>query len=194
MAFFMTAIEYIAGIIFIKHMKIKLWDYSNEKFNLQGIICPLYSFFWALLGALYYFAVHPHILEALRWLSGSLNGVRMHDVPVFLLIVILLSACLCILEKDLLVLMLGDDISTTLGVNIVKMRFVMIYCAVILATSSIAITGPLSSVAFMSGHIASRILKTGNIGTIHAGMMGSIIVLFSAVSPISIEYADGEST
>lgn len=29
MAIMMTLIEYIAGIIFIRHMKVKLWDYSN---------------------------------------------------------------------------------------------------------------------------------------------------------------------
>ncbi|MDP4117911.1 MAG: putative ABC transporter permease [Bacillota bacterium] len=72
MAICMTAIEYIAGIIFIKGMNVKLWDYSNEWCNIQGIICPLFSFFWAVLGALYYFLVHPHILTALRWLSENL--------------------------------------------------------------------------------------------------------------------------
>ncbi len=32
----MTLIEYIAGLIFIKGMKIKLWDYSNRRGNIQG--------------------------------------------------------------------------------------------------------------------------------------------------------------
>ncbi len=73
MAVFMTLIEYIAGIIFIKGMNVKLWDYSDRKGNIQGIICPLFSFFWALLGAGYYFFVHPHILNALTWLSKNLT-------------------------------------------------------------------------------------------------------------------------
>ena len=60
MAIMMTLIEYIAGIIFIRHMKVKLWDYSNMWGNIQGIICPLYSFFWAILGAVYYFFIHPY--------------------------------------------------------------------------------------------------------------------------------------
>lgn len=30
MALCITFVEYIAGVIFIKHMNIKLWDYSNE--------------------------------------------------------------------------------------------------------------------------------------------------------------------
>ena len=42
----LTLIEYIAGIIFIKGMHIKLWDYSSRWGNIQGIICPLFSIIW----------------------------------------------------------------------------------------------------------------------------------------------------
>lgn len=72
MAFTMTAIEYIAGICALKWTKVRLWDYSREWGNIQGIICPKFSAAWALLGALYYFFVHPYILDALRWLSQNL--------------------------------------------------------------------------------------------------------------------------
>lgn len=72
MAVCMTAIEYLAGIMSLKILKVRLWDYSNEKFNIQGIICPKFSLIWALLGALYYFLIHPHILGALNWLSDNL--------------------------------------------------------------------------------------------------------------------------
>lgn len=72
MAVFMTLIEFIAGEIFIRGLKVELWDYSDEWGNIKGIICPKFSFFWAILGALYYFLVHPRILTALNWLSENL--------------------------------------------------------------------------------------------------------------------------
>lgn len=72
MAIVMTIIEYIAGIIFIKGMKVKLWDYTNEWGNIQGIICPRFSFYWAILSAIYYFFIHPHILNSLYWLAQHL--------------------------------------------------------------------------------------------------------------------------
>lgn len=50
---FMTVIEYIAGLIFIQGMHIKLWDYSKRLWNIQGIICPLFSLIWLLCGAAY---------------------------------------------------------------------------------------------------------------------------------------------
>ncbi|MDO4487826.1 MAG: putative ABC transporter permease [Eubacteriales bacterium] len=72
MALVMTLIEYLSGIFSLKYLKVRLWDYSDCWGNIQGIICPLYSFFWALLGGVYYFAIHPHILSGLTWLSKNL--------------------------------------------------------------------------------------------------------------------------
>ena len=72
MSLCVTAIEYVAGLIFIKRLKIKLWDYSDCWGNVDGVICPLFTFFWALLSAAYYFLIHPHILGALEWLAQNL--------------------------------------------------------------------------------------------------------------------------
>lgn len=55
-----TLIELIAGLIFIKGMNIKLWDYSNRKGNYKGIICPLFSLIWAICGAIYYLFIHHY--------------------------------------------------------------------------------------------------------------------------------------
>lgn len=72
MAVAATVIELISGLIFVRGMHIELWDYSNEWMNFKGIVCPLFSFFWAAGSAAYYFLIHPHILSALAWLSKNL--------------------------------------------------------------------------------------------------------------------------
>ena len=72
MALCMTGIEYLAGALCLKLIKVRLWDYSDEWGNIQGIICPRFSAFWAILGAIYYFLIHPYILGALEWLSQNL--------------------------------------------------------------------------------------------------------------------------
>ena len=68
----MTVIEYIAGYMALKIIKVRLWDYSGIPGNIQGIICPAFSLMWAILVAVYYFLIHPHILDALSWLSHNL--------------------------------------------------------------------------------------------------------------------------
>lgn len=72
MALAITIMEFIAGLIFIKGMKIKLWDYRKNWLNIKGIVCPQYSFYWVILSGLYYFLVHPRILEWLYWFTDHL--------------------------------------------------------------------------------------------------------------------------
>lgn len=69
----MTLIELIAGLIFIKGMGVKLWDYSNNFLNYKGIICPLFSFIWTLIGTLYYFFLAKHVIKALDWFSKNIS-------------------------------------------------------------------------------------------------------------------------
>lgn len=61
MGILMTLIEYIAGIIFIKGFKVKLWDYSKMRWNIQGIICPLFSFFWLVICFIYFYGINPYM-------------------------------------------------------------------------------------------------------------------------------------
>lgn len=67
-----TLVEYIAGLISIKLLHVKLWDYSKQWGNIQGIICPKFTLGWAILSAVYYFLIHPRIENALVWLSNNL--------------------------------------------------------------------------------------------------------------------------
>lgn len=59
----MTLLELIGGLIFIKGMHIKLWDYSNEPFNYKGIICLRFSLMWGLISILYYFLINPYMVH-----------------------------------------------------------------------------------------------------------------------------------
>lgn len=72
MAICVTILEFFTGLFCRDVLKVKLWDYSDMWGNISGIICPLFTFFWAILSSAYYFLVHPHILEALAWLSRNL--------------------------------------------------------------------------------------------------------------------------
>ncbi len=85
----MTVIEYIAGLIFIKGLRIRLWDYSKQWGNIQGIICPLYSLFWLVVAAIYYFLIDASVLAAVTWfvnhigfayVVGVISGIFLVDL------------------------------------------------------------------------------------------------------------------
>ena len=64
MGLFMNLLEFIAGIIFVKGFKVKLWDYSNMRGNILGIICPVFMVIWVLLSVVFYYLVNPFLYEA----------------------------------------------------------------------------------------------------------------------------------
>lgn len=68
----MTLIEFIGGLTFV-NKPVKLWDYSNLWGNYKGIICPLFSLIWTLLGAFYYYFIAGFIIEKLNWFNQNLS-------------------------------------------------------------------------------------------------------------------------
>ena len=67
----MTLIELIGGLISLKN-NVRLWDYRDRWLNYKGIICPLFSAIWTLVGEVYYYFIAPHIENALYWFSQNL--------------------------------------------------------------------------------------------------------------------------
>ena len=67
----LTVLEYITGAFFVHIYNIKLWDYSNNRWNIQGIICPFYSILWTLLGLFFYYIMYPK-------LKGNINQLLTH--------------------------------------------------------------------------------------------------------------------
>lgn len=58
---FMIGIEFIAGLIFVKGFKVRLWDYTNMRGNILGIICPVFNLIWFAVAILYYYAINPFV-------------------------------------------------------------------------------------------------------------------------------------
>ena len=71
---------------------------------------------------------------------------------------------------------LGDEYSTTLGVPLSAVRLCCMLCALVLSATAAAITGPIASVAFLSGPIAGKCTKNGKNAMAVAGLIGTILV------------------
>ena len=48
-----TLIELFFGLIFNVWLKMEVWDYSSQPFNLFGQICPLFSILWCGLAVIF---------------------------------------------------------------------------------------------------------------------------------------------
>jgi uncharacterized membrane protein len=48
-AVLITAVEFVTGLIVNVWMGLNVWDYSDQRFNLMGQICLLYTLIWFFL-------------------------------------------------------------------------------------------------------------------------------------------------
>jgi len=115
--------------------------------------------------------------EALRWLSGSLNGVGWSEAVPTLVALLVLTPVLLGQARNLDLLQLGDDAASALGVNVERTRLLVILAAVGLIAFATAASGPIAFVAFLSGPIAARLVGPGGSLLVPAALVGALLVL-----------------
>ena len=115
--------------------------------------------------------------EAMRWLTGSLNGVDWRDVLPVLVAFAVAAPLLLSQSRSLAVTQLGDDTASALGVRVDRTRLVVIVAAVGLIAFATAAAGPIAFVAFLSGPIAARIAGSGGSLLVPAALVGALLVL-----------------
>jgi len=131
----------------------------------------------ALISYLLLIGAQEDIPAALRWLSGSLNGSQMDELPALVLSVAICTPIVVALSKHLSMLELGEQAATSLGVNTDKTRIILILSSVCMLALATAVTGPIAFVAFLAGPIAKRLVGVGFSNVIPAGLVGVNLVL-----------------
>ena len=81
-----TALEYVTGWTMERLFKMKYWDYSNQRFNVNGYICLSSSLVWGLLTIFLTEVLHPPVSDLVLALPVSL------DIAGVILISILFAA------------------------------------------------------------------------------------------------------
>lgn len=115
--------------------------------------------------------------EAMRWLTGSVNGAKPGDALPLLLALLVFGGLLASRARDLDALRLGDDMAAALGTGIARTRIAVIVGAVGLIASATAVTGPIAFVAFLSGPIAARIVGGSGSLLLPSALVGAVLVL-----------------
>ncbi|PKW17907.1 FecCD family ABC transporter permease [Saccharopolyspora spinosa] len=114
---------------------------------------------------------------ALFWLTGSLNGVDWTDVGTAAALLGVLGPVALVLGRVLVVMQLGDEIALGLGLRVEWCRLALLAVAVGLAAAATAVAGPVAFVAFVSGPISVRLLRTGRPSLLPAAMTGALVTL-----------------
>lgn len=151
--------------------------FSNARLILTGI--GMQAFLNAIISWLLLKASEYDVANALRWLSGSLNGVKLSEVLPLGIVVCAAGCGILLLNRQLTMLQMGESHAVTLGVKSKMVRLVLILLSLLLVAFATSVTGPIASVAFLAGPIASRLCGGGRTNMLSSALVGSVLVLAS---------------
>ncbi|WP_160051055.1 iron chelate uptake ABC transporter family permease subunit [Nocardiopsis sp. FR26] len=115
--------------------------------------------------------------EALRWLTGSLNGATWDETVPVLLALAVLAPVLLHQSGSLAALQLGDDTASALGVRVNLTRLIAVTGAVALIAFATSAAGPIAFVAFLSGPVAARLVGPNGSLLLPSALVGALLVL-----------------
>lgn len=115
--------------------------------------------------------------DAMRWLTGSVNGARLEQALPLLAALAVCGGLILLRARDLEILRLGDDAASALGVRADRTRAILIVAAVVLVATATAVTGPIAFVAFLSGPIAAHLVGRRGSLLVPAALVGALLVL-----------------
>lgn len=110
----------------------------------------------AIISYLLLIGAQQDIPAAIRWLSGSLNGSQMYQLPPLMITVLICASIIIMLGKHLSILELGELAAASLGVHTDKTRILIIVSSVWMIAMATAVTGPIAFIAFLSGPIGNK--------------------------------------
>lgn len=86
--FFVVLLEYVGGWVAEQILEEKLWDYSNESFNINGYISAWHSFLWLIGISIAYFLIGDKVSMYISWLNAQvILDTSLQVVLLFLLLV-----------------------------------------------------------------------------------------------------------
>lgn len=117
--------------------------------------------------------------QTLLWLTGSLNSVTWASTVPLLVAVAVLVPLGLVAARALPRLELGDDAAAALGLPVERARIALLAVGVLLVAVAVAVSGPVSFVALVSGPVALKIAGPGRSSLPHAAGIGALLVLLA---------------
>ncbi|TCC17390.1 FecCD family ABC transporter permease [Kribbella speibonae] len=117
--------------------------------------------------------------RAAAWLAGSLNSRAWSDaIPVLIAVVVLLPVAM-MFNRDLSALVLGDDVASSLGVRVARIRLMLLVIATVLAAMATAGAGPVAFIALVAPQVALRLTRMERPPLLTTAMLGALFVVLA---------------
>lgn len=144
---------------------------------LGGVISS--SLFGAFVSLLKYIADPYDTLPSIvYWMMGSLASVNLSEVWVAAGFMTFSLMGLLVFSKHLNVLSLGEDDARALGVDVVKVRFMVVFLATLLSAISVMLAGVIGWIGLVVPHVARFLVGANHVVLLpFSALIGAIFLL-----------------
>lgn len=151
------------------------------------------SLFSAGVSILKYFSSNEALKDLDLWLMGGFWGANYKSIIMLLPIVIISLIIIMKISWDLNAIASGEELASTLGININKTIFIALTVVTLMSSAVTAFSGVIGFIGLVAPHISRTLIGTDNRYLIPcSALLGEIILLFSdtlgrtIISPIEI--------
>lgn len=128
---------------------------------------------------LQYFSNPEEVQSYLFWTFGSLSGVTWSELQILIPIIMIGLIATFSISSSLNILNLGDDYAVSSGINLNRMRYIIIAITSLLAGVTTAFCGPIAFIGIAVPHITRLIINTSNHNqlTVLVSLIGAGVML-----------------
>ena len=153
-------------------------DISRSTVILAGVVISY--LFQAGIMATKYFSDDQQLREITLWIMGRFSGVEWGSIIILTPIVILCSIYLMKTALDINAMSAGDDVASSLGVDVVKLRRNGLIVCTLVTAACLSFTGVIGFVGLMAPHLCRMIIGNDARYLLPAsGLMGVAILSIS---------------
>jgi iron complex transport system permease protein len=137
------------------------------------------SFTSAIVSVFSYFSTAEQLQKYTFWSMGSIGNISWTNISI-LAVCVFIGLLLSLFSlKPLDALLLGENYAKSMGLNISKARYIIIFATSLLAGGITAFAGPIAFIGLAVPHLVKLLFKTSNHKILFAGTLfiGSIIML-----------------
>lgn len=99
---------------------------------------------------------------ALYWMVGSLSGTTWSQLKYVAVVFALTTAAILLFAKELDVLLLGDDIAENLGMDVRRLKWVIIIMSTVLTGVVVSVSGVIGFIGLVIPHIMRSVIGSGH--------------------------------
>ena len=111
------------------------------------------------------------------WIMGSLNGISVYSIGGNLILCFLCMAILFLLHRQVILLSAEEGEARMLGVNVNRLRLLVLLIATLVVSSVVSLTGLISFIGLLAPHGARLLTKHNRISTMFlSGLLGGILL------------------